>query len=173
MLPNRAQQKRVVDVVKQTFDVEFQNPVVIPATLSRHPDSIERRFPGPIAIGVRQEYRVQVRFDHLLDNHLRHPVGHGWHAQKPLPASLFRNGDGADRWRKVASRTHPVPELVEVSLQVGIELFDRLTVHSGGTCIGFDRLIGFVNQLLVDTERLVCCTHGVLLLPVVPMMQPA
>ncbi len=57
MLPNRAQQKRVVDVVEQTFDVKFQNPVVIPATLSRHSDSIEGRFPGPIAIGVRQEYR--------------------------------------------------------------------------------------------------------------------
>ncbi len=52
MLPNRPQQKRVVDVVEQTLDVEFQNPVVFPAPLSRHTDSIERRPSGPIAVGV-------------------------------------------------------------------------------------------------------------------------
>src|SRR5262249_13600198 len=34
------------------------------------------------------------------------------------------------RW-KVASRAHPVPKLVEIILQVGFELLDRLPVHTG------------------------------------------
>ena len=173
MFPNRPQQKRMVDVVEQALDVEFQYPVVVPAALSRHADGIERRFTGPIAVGIRQKYRLQIRFNHPFDNHLCHTIGHGWHPQKPLPATLFRNGDGTHRWRKVASRAHPVPEFVEVVSQLGFELLDRLSIHPGPTGIGPDRLVGFVNQLLIDTERLVCCAHRVLLLPVASMMQPA
>jgi hypothetical protein len=109
MLSNRPQQKRVVDVVKQALDVEFQNPVMLPAALARHADGIERRFAGSIAVGVCQKHRFQIRFNHPFDNHLRHPIGHGWHPQEPLPATLFRNGDGANRQRKVASRAHSVP----------------------------------------------------------------
>jgi hypothetical protein len=163
----------VVDVVKQTLDVKFQHPVIFPAALSRHADGIERRFTGPIAVGVCQEHCVQIPLNHLLDHHLRHTIGNGWHPEKPLPATLFRNGDGAHRRRKVASRAHPVPELVEIVSQLGFELLDRLSIHPGGTSIGPDRLVGFVNQLLVDTERLVCCAHRVLLSPVASMMQPA
>ena len=58
------------------------------------------------------------------------------------------------RW-KVASRTHPVPDLVEIVLQVGFELFDRLSVHPARTRIGFDRFVRFVHQLLVYAERFV------------------
>jgi len=37
-------------------------------------------------------------------------------------------------------RTHPIPNPVEVALQIGFELFDGLTVHAGRAAIGFDRL---------------------------------
>jgi len=92
MLPNRPQQKRMVDVVEQTLDVEFQNPVVVPATLPRHTHRVERRSSGPIAVGVAQEYRVQVRLNHLLDHHLGHAIRHGWHTPSELhsdPTSLW------------------------------------------------------------------------------------
>src|SRR5208283_917853 len=81
------------------------------------------------------------------------------HTQDPLSSRLFRNGDGTHRRRKVAARAHSVPDLVEITLQVGFELLDRLTVHAGRTSIGFDRFVGFVYLSLIDVERFVCRTH--------------
>src|SRR5712671_3214613 len=75
------------------------------------------------------------------------------------PPDFFGNGDGTYRRRKVASRAHPIPDLVEVVLQVGFELLDCLTIHARCTTFGFDRFIGFVHSLLLDVERLACRTH--------------
>src|ERR1700738_4394241 len=69
---------------------------------------------------------------------------------------LFGNGDGEHRRWEVGSRAHPVPDLVEVSPQVGFELLDRLPIHAGRTTIGFDRFIRFVHSPLIDAKRLVC-----------------
>src|SRR5258708_35894875 len=71
----------------------------------------------------------------------------------------FLNGDGAHRRRKVGSRAYPVPDLVEITLQVGLELLDRLTIHASRSSIGFNRFVRFIHQLLIDVERLVCRTH--------------
>ena len=46
------EQKFMVDVVEQSFDVELYNPVIFPASLARDADGIERRFPRPIPVGV-------------------------------------------------------------------------------------------------------------------------
>src|ERR1700730_14382737 len=75
------------------------------------------------------------------------------------PPVFFGNGDGAHRWRKVASRTHPVPKLVEIVPQVGIELLDRLPIHTGRARIGFDRFVSLVHLLLCNIERLVCLSY--------------
>ena len=98
----------------------------------------------------------RVRLNDLLDHHLRHAIGYGGHAQNPLPSTLFRNGDGAHRRWKVASRAHPVPDLVEIAPQVGLELLDRLPIHAGRPSIGFDRFVRFVHPALIDMERFVC-----------------
>src|SRR4030095_10902424 len=103
---------------EQTFDVELQNPVVSPAALTRDTDGIEGRFSRPIAIRVRQKDWIQIRLDKLLHNHLSHAISYSGHTQNPLTSSLFGYGDGTHRRRKVASRTHPIPELVEIALQV-------------------------------------------------------
>src|SRR4029077_2332599 len=58
------------------------------------------------------------------------------------------------RW-KVASRTHPVPELVEIAPQVGIKLLDRLSINTGRARFGFDRFVRFVHLLLSNIERFV------------------
>src|SRR5271166_4838557 len=80
------------------------------------------------------------------------------------PPLFFRNGDGADWRRKVGSRAHPIPNLIKVSLQVGLECLDRLTIPAGRTLVGFDRFIGFVHSPLLDQEGLVrriCRRHPV------------
>jgi hypothetical protein len=93
----------------------------------------------------------------LFDNHLRDAIADSGHTQDPFAAPiLFRNGNCAHRRWKVAARTHPIPDLVEVTPQIFIELLERLTIHTGCTAIGPDRFIRFVHTLLFDMKRLVC-----------------
>lgn len=54
MFPDGPQQKLVVDIVEQSLDVELQNPIVLPAPLSRHAYGIESRFTGSVAVIARQ-----------------------------------------------------------------------------------------------------------------------
>src|SRR5512132_202387 len=111
--------------------------------------------PGDYAI-INSNHIPDDTLNDLLDDHLRHAIGDGGHTQNPLAPSLFGNGDRTHRRWKVGSRTHSIPDLVEIVLQVGFELLDCLPVHAGRTSIGFDRFIGFVHSLLFDIERLAC-----------------
>lgn len=74
MLPYYLQQQIVRKVVEQPLDVELKDPIVLPASLARHSYCIQGRFTRPVAIGVRQKDRFQVRLDQLFDHHLRDPV---------------------------------------------------------------------------------------------------
>jgi hypothetical protein len=51
MFPCRPQQKLMVNIVKETLDVEVKNPVVSPAPLTCNPYGLYRRLPWPIPIG--------------------------------------------------------------------------------------------------------------------------
>jgi len=84
---------------------------------------------------------------------------HRRHSQNPFTSTLLGDGDSSYRRRKVASRTHPIPDLVEIPRQVGLKLLDRLLIHTGRSAIGFHRLLGFEHHPLIDFERLVCRMH--------------
>src|SRR5260370_42508580 len=79
MLPNRLHQQIVREVVKQAFDVEVENPVVPPTPFTCDAYSIQRRFSRPVAIGVRQEDRIQLRLTQLLDYHLCDSIADSGH----------------------------------------------------------------------------------------------
>jgi hypothetical protein len=135
----------VVDVVEKAADIKFKHKVVLPAPLARYPYGIYGRFIRPIPIGIRQEDRLDFSFHNLLDHHLRHTIGHSWYAQKPLSARLFRNGNSAHRWRKVAARAHPIPDLIKIPHKIFVERLERLPIHPGRARIGFDRFVGVVH----------------------------
>ena len=52
MLPDCPKPQFVVDVVKQTFDVKLQTPIISKAKLARDPYGIQGRFSRPVAIGM-------------------------------------------------------------------------------------------------------------------------
>jgi hypothetical protein len=60
-----------------------------------------------------------------------------------------------DRGRKVGPRAHPIPDLVEVVSQIGLELLKRLPIHSRGTLVGRNPPVRLPHQRLGNRKRLV------------------
>ena len=92
VLPDSPQQEFMVDIIKQTFDIELQDPIIFPAPFTRNAHGIKRRFLRPVAIGVCQEYLVQIRLNELFDNHLSDSISYSWHDCVELhlgPANLW------------------------------------------------------------------------------------
>jgi hypothetical protein len=90
MLPHCSHEKLMVDVVKESLDVQIQYPVVSPASLPCYAYRFKRGFSRPVAIGVRIENRFYFRFKVYLDNHLGHPIPYCRDSQHPLASFLLR-----------------------------------------------------------------------------------
>jgi len=72
----------MVDIVKETLDVEVKNPVVSPAPLSCNPYGLNRRLLWPIPIRIRMEILFQDRFQVSLDYHLCNAICHRWDSSR-------------------------------------------------------------------------------------------
>ena len=105
----------------------------------------------------RFHQRLQVQFGHRLSN----PVGHSRNAQSPLASVFLRYRHRADWWRKVRSRRHAIPNLVEVVLQLLLEHLNGFGIDSCCSLIRFDPFVRLPHDLLGNTERL-CLTHWLL-----------
>jgi hypothetical protein len=66
-------------IVKQSLDVEFQNPIIFPAPLTRDAHGVQSRLSRSVAVRVRQEDGFQFRLNHLFDHRLRDPITDGGH----------------------------------------------------------------------------------------------
>jgi len=68
-----------INAVEEALDVEIENPIVAPAALASLAHGINRRFAGPVAIGIGVEHRLQDRLQiatgDLLGNAGRPTVG--------------------------------------------------------------------------------------------------
>jgi hypothetical protein len=82
----------MIENVEQAADIEFENPVIPPASLTRYPNGIQRRFARPIAIGIIAEDRIKPWLQPHLRRRLRDPVGYCRHGSFELhigPVSLW------------------------------------------------------------------------------------
>jgi len=87
------------------------------------------------------EDRFGPRLDHPRHHRLRHPIPDRRHAQDSrAPAMRLRDLDRTHRRREVGARGEPVPDLVQVVLQIGLELRDRHRVHAGRALVRLDLL---------------------------------
>src|SRR3954462_9562399 len=89
-----------------------------------------------------------------LHDHLRHPIRDRGYPQRPQATTGLRYLDETHRRREVTPRGHPIPDLVEVILQVCLERLDGLTVHPGRALVGLDLLVGFPDYLFGNSVRL-------------------
>jgi hypothetical protein len=85
---------------------------------------------------------------------LRDPVSDGGHRQHPGATPALGDRHRFDvRW-EVCARGHPIPDLVQVVLQVLLERLDRHSVHPGRALVSSHLHPGVPHLLLGDVERL-------------------
>ncbi len=84
---------------------------------------------------------------------LRHPVGDRGHAEYSRAPRRLGYLHRHHRRRKVGPRRHPVPNLVKVVPQIGLELGQGLPVHPGGTLVGPYTPVRLPHQLLRYLKR--------------------
>jgi hypothetical protein len=142
------------DAVEEGPDVNVEHPVQLPATLPADPDRVQRRPPRPIPIGVRVKERLHPGLQAPTHDRLSDPVRDGRHPEHSRAAIPLRYLHRTHRRGHVAPRRQPIPELVEVPLQVPLELRDRLLVNAGRALVGLDPQPGLPNGPLRDIKRL-------------------
>src|SRR3981081_3771986 len=59
MLADRLEEQLPVDTVEEGAYIEIEHPVAAPAALASLAHGIDRRFAGPVAVGVGVEHRLQ------------------------------------------------------------------------------------------------------------------
>src|SRR5882757_3307210 len=90
------------DAIEEALDVEIEHPVVTPAALASLVHGIDRRFAGPVAIGVGVERRLKDRLQVASDNLLSDAIGNRRNTQRSRSAIRLWNIDPPHRRRKVA-----------------------------------------------------------------------
>jgi hypothetical protein len=112
--------------------------------------------PRPIPVGVGVEARLHARLQVQPHDGLGDSVRDGRHPKDPHPlASRLGDLHGLHRRRDIAPRRQPIPQLVQVPLEVPLELLDRLLVHPGRALVGLDPLIRLPDHPFGDLKRLV------------------
>ncbi len=108
--------------------------------------------------------------DHFHDC-LRHSIGHSGNPQRSHATVILRYLDKPHgRW-KVRARRHPIPDLVEIVLQVLLKRRQCLAVHPRSTAVRQNPLVRFPNELLRNAIRL-CFRHRFLPLLVDQHLRP-
>ena len=143
VLAHRPHQQFRLDAVKEGLDIEIKNPVMTPASLPRRADRIERRFAGPVSIGIRVELWFRQRFQMPFDHHLGDAIRDRGNSQRARLAITLRYVDPPHRWRKVAAGRQTIPKLIEVVLKISLKVRNRLAVYASRPMVCSNRLIGF------------------------------
>src|SRR5215475_9547157 len=135
MTTDRPEQQLPIDTVEISFDIEVEHPVVSPAALTGLAHSIDGRFAGSVAVGVRMKHWLQNWLQVTMDDFLGNAVGDSWNTQRPRTAPCFRNIDPPHPRRKVAPRGHAIPEFVEVARKVRLKCRNRLSIYSSRSLV--------------------------------------
>jgi len=130
VLAHRTHQQVRVDAVKEVLDIEIKDPVMAPASLPRPVDRIERRFVGPVSIGIKVKLGLHQRFQMPFDHHLGDAICDRGNPQRARLAIALRYVDPPDRRRKVAAGRQTIPKFIEVVLKISLKVRNRLAVYT-------------------------------------------
>ncbi len=102
---------------------------------------------------------MELRFHRLLQpggrHSLRDSVRDSRNPENSGPSAMrLRYLHRHHRRRKVAARRHPIPDLVQIAFQIGLEVLDRAAVRPRRALIGLHLQPGVPNLLLRNVKRL-------------------
>ena len=158
MVAHSTHQKFPVDLLKETFDVQVQHPVVSPASLPRHSQCIVCRPPGAIPIGVAMEDRLQYWLQIPLHYRLGDAVRDSRNSERSRPSLSLRYVNPANRRREITARRHPVPDPIKIVTQILLEICNGNAVNARRTLVCLHPLVCFPYIALRDTKRF-CFVH--------------
>src|SRR3982075_3138287 len=69
MLANSTHQEPMGDVVEEAFDIQIKHPVIFPASFSRLPHGVMRRFERSISVAIQMKERLPPPFQKHLFHH--------------------------------------------------------------------------------------------------------
>jgi hypothetical protein len=147
-------QQVMVDAVEEGPDVQIEHPVLTPTSSPGHRHCVQRRPAGPVPVGVGVEHRFHPGLQPGRDHGLGDPVRNSRHTQHPDLAVRLRDRHRTHRWREVGPRGHPIPDLVQVAPQIGLEVLQAHPVHPRRALVRLHPLIGLPHLPLGDLERL-------------------
>ena len=141
--------------IEELLHVQVNDPVVLPAPLPAFPHGVQCAFPGTVPVRVRVELWLHHALQPGRDHGLRYTVAYGGNAEHPGSRAMrLRDLNRLYRRREIRSRRHPVPDLIEVSLQIGLEFRQANSVDPGSALVGRHLLICLPHLLLGNLKRL-------------------
>ena len=120
----------MINIIEEPFDIKVEHPVILPATFSCLPYSIQCRFARSITIRIGMKMIFQFRFKLVLDDRLSNSVGYCRDSQRPHTSVTFRYFYTQYRWWKVTAWGEPIPEFVKIVFQIIFKFFDRLSIDT-------------------------------------------
>ncbi len=120
------------------------------------------RISRSIAERILIEHRFQYRLQGLLHHCLCDSIRDRRHSENTRAPRFLRDWHGFHGWWKIAPGAQPVPDSIEVVLQVVLEEFKRLAIDSCGTSFGLHLQVCLPCQLLRNLKWL-CYFQGLLL----------
>ena len=113
-------------------------PAISPASLSRRSDGLMCRLARTISIRVLVKLWLHDWFQLHLCHCLRDPIPDRWNSQDSGLSIRLWNFNRFDGWREVAAGTHPIPNAIEIVLELTLEVFNRFVVYPRGSFVRLD-----------------------------------
>jgi len=114
-----------------------------------------RRFSRAISIRIPVEHGLQDRLQVTLDDHLSDSVGDRRDTKRPSSSRIsLRDVNTSHGWRKVTTRTHPIPDPIEILTQIPIKILKGLLVYSCRSPVRLHLPIRFPYITFCYTKRL-------------------
>ena len=141
-------------LVEELLDIKIDRPVVLPAPCRHAPSASWADTSGGSHRSPGGTWAPRSAPDTWPPPSAR-PCQRSSARRAHGPAAMrLGDHDRPDRRRKPGPRAHPVPDLVEVVLKVGLELVELLPVHARGALVGLDLPVRLPHQLLGNRKRL-------------------
>lgn len=141
--------------VEELFDVQIEDPVSLPAAFPASCHRIQRRPLRPVAIGIRMENGLHPGLQMHGHHRLSDAIGDGRNTEQTNPIAMrLRDFHTQHRRREVTPRGHPVPDSVQIVLQILFEVLDGAGIHSRCTLIGPNLLPRLPHTPLRNLKRL-------------------